>query len=63
MLVLGRKEGQTVTVRVPTEAGIVTVKVMIVEACRHGGGVRLGFEAPREVSIVRTEKDRERTNG
>lgn len=50
MLVLSRKLGESVVVG-------NNIRVVVVEVC--GGVVRLGIEAPREVSIVRAEIHRE----
>ena len=46
MLVLSRKAGQRVRIGDDVEVTVVTVE---------GGKVRLGFVAPRDVTIVRTE--------
>jgi carbon storage regulator len=46
MLVLGRKAGQSIQV-----GGVV--KITITEL--NGGQVKIGFEAPDEIKIVRTE--------
>lgn len=46
MLVLSRKKEESI--RIGDE---ITIKVISVK----GGGVRLGIEAPRDVSIVRSE--------
>ena len=47
MLVLGRKMGQSITF---PELGIVITVIQQV-----GSQVRLGIEAPREVTVMRTE--------
>ncbi len=46
MLVLSRQEGQQIVI-----AGRITVTVLTV----RGNQIRLGIEAPREMSIRRTE--------
>lgn len=46
MLVVGRKEGQSILIG-------DNIRVMVV-SIRHGS-VRLGFEAPRDIRIMRTE--------
>ena len=57
MLVLARKPGQSI--KIVLDGKVVTVDLLAV----HGGQVRLGFTAPKEVHIVRTELlDRERKN-
>jgi carbon storage regulator CsrA len=50
MLVLGREFGQSVTIY--TDNGPIVVKV-----CGRRGtkGIRLGFEAPKDVKIIRSE--------
>lgn len=54
MLTLGRRECEKVLIRVPMPDGghtLITVVVLEVE----GRKVRLGFDAPREVEILRPE--------
>ena len=51
MLILNRKPGQTIRIRPPGGAEII---VHVLE----GSNARLGFEAPREVEIVRSELPR-----
>jgi len=46
MLILTRKEGETITI-----GEDIQIKVLAVQ----GGKVRLGIEAPREVSVNREE--------
>ena len=46
MLVLSRREGESITI----EGGIT---VTILE--QHGANVRLGIEAPRDIGVMRTE--------
>ena len=53
MLVLTQKRGNEVVIVVPPSAEPTTLTVKLVEVER--GKVRLGFEAPREVSIHRRE--------
>lgn len=50
MLILARWRGESVLID-----GSITVTVLEV----NGGQVRLGFDAPREISIVREELPRE----
>lgn len=53
MLVLSRKQGQTVVID-----GRIRVTVQNI----RGNVVRIGFEAPREVSILREELEVRRNN-
>ena len=46
MLVLGRREGETVKIGDHIEITVVAIK---------GNTVRLGFKAPPEVHVIRTE--------
>lgn len=50
MLVLQRDPGQSVVLILPDGTEI---KVMVV--CWHRAGIRLGFEAPKDVKILRSE--------
>ena len=50
MLIISRWLGQGLLLRLPSGAE-VTVEVLR----RHGGNVRLGISAPREVSVLRAE--------
>lgn len=49
MLVLGRKRGEQVDLVV----GDLTIRVTVIESTP--GRIRLGFEAPEEVHILRSE--------
>lgn len=49
MLVLARKRNESIIIGQPGKE----ITIMVVEI--RGGVVRLGIEAPREVSIVRSE--------
>jgi sRNA-binding carbon storage regulator CsrA len=52
MLILSRREGETITIRVP--AGPARVIVLTAEECRHDK-MRIGLVADREVEIYRSE--------
>lgn len=54
MLVISRKKNQRTFVRIPPSSEPQTVVIQII---RPGGGglVRLGFEAPAAIEIVREE--------
>ena len=51
MLCLERKVGETVDIRV----GEVFIRVTVCKATTGGNRVKLGFDAPRDVEIDRTE--------
>lgn len=53
MLVLKRKERETVVIPLP-EGGEITI---VVGRCRSGN-VSLGFDAPKEITILRSELPR-----
>lgn len=54
MLILGRKTGQQVIIEVDTGKGIVETIIVSVQDFRPGH-VRLGFEAPRGIKVLRRE--------
>jgi len=51
MLVLTRKSGESVNATTPDE---VLIKITVLSV--KGSQVRLGFEAPENVNIIRSEK-------
>lgn len=51
MLILSRKRGQRIAVIV----GNVTTWITLVDGCDQYGNVRIGFDAPAEVEILREE--------
>ena len=53
MLILARNEGQVINLH--TLEGLVKIKVTEVD--RQTGKVRLGFEAPDSIDIIRAEID------
>jgi len=54
MLVLSRKEGERIVIAVPPSGSETLVAVQVCKV-RGETRVRLGFEAPREVAILREE--------
>ena len=50
MLVISRREGESITIQTPE--GPVTVTII---GIRSNNGIRIGVEAPEEVSIYREE--------
>lgn len=54
MLVLGRTRDESVEIDVPASDVPRKIKVMVCDI-HHGKNVRLGFEADKDIVILRTE--------
>ena len=54
MLVLARNNGERIVITVPPSTGETTIVVTVVNV-KGNHNVRLGFEAPREIRILREE--------
>lgn len=54
MLVLGRTRDESVEIDVPASDVPRKIKVMVCDI-HHGKNVRLGFEADKDIKVLRTE--------